>query len=29
VRGVVDHYARRGVAVLTGSWPGDERPEPE
>jgi hypothetical protein len=29
VRGVVDHYARRGFAALTGSWPGEERPEPE
>jgi hypothetical protein len=29
VRGVVDHYARRGFAGLTGSWPGEERPEPE
>ncbi|MCW3001528.1 MAG: hypothetical protein JWQ20_826 [Conexibacter sp.] len=29
VRGLVDHYARRGFAALTGSWPGEERPEPE
>jgi hypothetical protein len=29
VRGLVDHYARRGLAVLTGTWPGEERPEPE
>jgi hypothetical protein len=29
MRGVVDHYARRGFATLTGSWPGEERPEPE
>ena len=29
VRGVVDHYARRGFAGLTGTWPGEERPEPE
>jgi hypothetical protein len=29
VRGIVDHYARRGFAALTGSWPGEERPEPE
>jgi hypothetical protein len=29
MRGVVDHYARRGFASLTGSWPGEERPEPE
>jgi len=29
VRGVVDHHARRGFAALTGTWPGEERPEPE
>ena len=29
VRGVVDHGARHGAARLTGSWPGEERPEPE
>jgi hypothetical protein len=29
VRGVADHNARRGFAWLTGSWPGEERPEPE
>ena len=29
VRGLVDHYARRGFAGLTGSWAGEERPEPE
>ena len=29
VRGLVDHGARHGAARLTGSWPGDERPEPE
>ena len=29
VRGTVDHYARRGLAGLTGSWAGEERPEPE
>jgi len=29
VRGLVDHFARRGFASLTGSWPGEERPEPE
>jgi Protein of unknown function (DUF4235) len=28
-RGVADHYARRGFAALTGSWPGEEAPEPE
>jgi hypothetical protein len=29
IRGVVDHFARRGFAGLTGSWPGEQRPEPE
>ena len=29
VRGMVDHYARRGFAGITGSWAGEERPEPE
>ncbi len=29
VRGIVDHHARRGFAALTGSWPGEERPEAE
>jgi uncharacterized protein DUF4235 len=29
VRGLADHGARHGVARLTGSWPGEERPEPE
>ena len=29
VRGLVDHGARHGAARLTGSWPGEERPEPE
>jgi hypothetical protein len=28
IRGLVDHHARRGFASLTGSWPGEERPEP-
>ena len=27
VRGLVDHASRRGWARLTGSWPGEERPE--
>ena len=27
VRGLVDHSARRGFHRVTGSWPGDERPE--
>jgi hypothetical protein len=29
VRGLADHGARHGWAQLTGSWPGEERPEPE
>ena len=29
VRGLADHGSRHGVAKLTGSWPGEERPEPE
>ena len=28
-RGLFDHGARRGYARMTGSWPGDEAPEPE
>jgi hypothetical protein len=29
VRGMVDHGTRHGWAQLTGSWPGEERPEEE
>jgi Protein of unknown function (DUF4235) len=29
VRGFVDHGLRHGWAQLTGSWPGEERPEEE
>ena len=29
VRGFVDHGLRHGWASLTGSWPGEERPEEE
>jgi hypothetical protein len=29
VKGLVDHGTRRGFADLTGSWPGEEAPEPE
>jgi hypothetical protein len=29
VKEASDHYARRGFANVTGSWPGEERPEPE
>jgi Protein of unknown function (DUF4235) len=28
VRGLVDHSARHGFHRATGSWPGDEQPEP-
>jgi Protein of unknown function (DUF4235) len=27
VRGVFDHGSRRAFSKLTGSWPGEERPE--
>jgi nitrous oxidase accessory protein NosD len=27
IRGFVDHGARQGYARLTGSWPGEEKPE--
>jgi Protein of unknown function (DUF4235) len=27
VRGLVDHWARRGFYNVTGSWPGEETPE--
>jgi hypothetical protein len=29
VRGLVDHGSRHGWARLSGSWPGEERPEAE
>jgi hypothetical protein len=29
VRGFVDHGSRHGWAKITGSWPGEERPEPQ
>ena len=29
VRGAADHGSRQGFAKLTGSWPGEEAPEPE
>jgi hypothetical protein len=29
IRGFFDHGARRGFQRLTGSWPGEEAPEPE
>ena len=28
VRGIVEHAARRTFARTTGTWPGEERPEP-
>jgi hypothetical protein len=27
-RGLTDHYARRGFYNATGTWPGEERPDP-
>jgi hypothetical protein len=29
VKEATDHYSRRAFAGVTGSWPGEERPEPE
>jgi hypothetical protein len=29
VKGLTDHGARRSFARLTGSWPGEQQPEPE
>jgi Protein of unknown function (DUF4235) len=29
MRGAFDHGARRGFRRLTGTWPGEEAPEPE
>jgi uncharacterized protein DUF4235 len=29
IKGLTDHGARRTFARLTGSWPGEEAPEPE
>jgi len=29
VRGILDHNARRSFAAPTGTWPGEDRPEPE
>jgi len=28
-KGLVDHASRASFAKLTGSWPGEEAPEPE
>jgi hypothetical protein len=27
-RGLIDHGSRQAYGKLTGSWPGEERPEP-
>jgi hypothetical protein len=29
VKGLTDHGARRSFARVTGTWPGEEEPEPE
>ena len=29
VKEATDHYSRQAFAGVTGSWPGEERPEPE
>jgi hypothetical protein len=29
VRGITDHGSRRAFESVTGTWPGEERPEPE
>ncbi len=29
IRGMADHGSRHGFMRLAGSWPGEERPEPE
>ena len=29
VRGLTDHGARHAFAGVTGTWPGEERPDPE
>jgi hypothetical protein len=29
VRGLTDHGARHAFAGMTGTWPGEERPDPE
>jgi hypothetical protein len=29
VKGLTDHGARRSFARVTGTWPGEEAPEPE
>ncbi len=29
IKAVADHYTRQAFARTTGTWPGEERPEPE
>ena len=29
IKGLTDHSARRGFERMTGTWPGEEEPEPE
>ena len=29
MKAATDHYSRRAFARTTGTWPGEERPEPE
>jgi hypothetical protein len=29
IRGFVDHHSRRAWAGVTGTWPGQEEPEPQ
>ena len=29
VKAATDHYSRQAFARTTGTWPGEERPEPE
>ena len=29
IRGMADHASRHAFLKLTGSWPGEERPQPE
>jgi hypothetical protein len=28
LRGIADHYSRRGFERITGEWPGEEEPDP-
>lgn len=29
VRGLTDHHSRKAFTKVTGTWPGEEEPEPE